>query len=85
MARSLIQERMSIDRQRLAGWLMTVGGSIGVALGLVTMLTNHTNWAGIAFVVWVPIGVAQLVRARKRRVSFENEHGYEAGRQKPIT
>jgi hypothetical protein len=76
---------MSIDRQRLAGLIMTIGGSIGMAIGVVALLADVRLWGGFIFAIWIPIGIGQLIRAKKRRVLFESEHGLGAGRQKSIT
>lgn len=64
---------------------MTVGGSIGMAIGVVTLLTEFRYWPAVVFAVWIPIGIGQLIKARQRRIAFESEHGPNAGRQNPIT
>lgn len=81
---SLIQQRMEIDRARIAAVWMTVAG----ALFLFSSIAQLASSTGSPFLPWylgvialpaVVIGVAQIVRARARMARFEAQHGEGAG------
>jgi hypothetical protein len=85
MAPGLIQQRMAIDRQRLAAVAALVVGGIGAALSLVMVGLGNGQWTAwfqmVLWVSWIVAGGATLVKYRRRIREFEGEHGVGAGRQ----
>jgi hypothetical protein len=83
---SLIQQRMEIDRARIAAVWMTVTG----VFFLIGSVAQFAASAGSSFAPWylgvialpaIVIGVVQIVRARARMARFEEQHGAGAGRR----
>lgn len=85
MERSLIQQRMSIDRERLAGIFSLILGCLGFLGGAVIFSWGERGlglWFQLAmWLRWVAVGVTMLVRSRRRMRDFEAEHGVGAGTQ----
>ena len=83
--RSLTQERIAIDRERVIGQIITGVCLAAIALGLVLVVGGRAEiMPGLGFVMLLPIGVVRLVRSRIRRLKFEATHGPDAGRQRPV-
>lgn len=84
---SLIQQRMSIDRQRIWGLWLLVDGALMAAGGIGLVITQR-SWSGALYIVLFTVvavrGAIRLVSARRRRLAFESEHGNAAGKQDPV-
>lgn len=85
---SLIQQRLVIDRQRTLGLVIVVGAGLALGFSILTLLDHPDNvfrWFGVVlFAVWLVFGIYRLLRAVGRQRGFEEQHGRDAGRQKPV-
>lgn len=85
MERSLIQQRMSIERERLAGIFSLILGCLGTCLVTVVFILGERGdvlWIQlVVWLGWVAVGVMMLVWSRRRMSGFEAEHGAGAGKQ----
>ncbi len=90
VTKSLIQQRISLERARLVAVLTVVGGSLLVVASGVSVVWRSSSpsiwqwWPVIFWCAFVCVGVVRLVRVRRRRLAFESEHGRDAGKQKPV-
>ncbi|KQO10348.1 hypothetical protein ASF06_09270 [Agreia sp. Leaf244] len=85
---SLIQQRMRINRSRNSGLLFLAAGVLFPALEVILFIVNPSRplrlYAIFPAVLFVTIGITQLVLAANERRRFENEFGREAGKQQPV-
>ena len=86
MGRSVIQERIAIDRQRVVGIVLVCLGVLGTGLGVWSSVAGGPGVpvSAVVFAAWVVGGVVALRRSRQRRLALEREHGAGAGVQKPV-
>ena len=86
MGRSVIQERIAIDRQRVVGIVLVCLGVLGTGLGLWSSVAGGPGVpvSAVVFAAWVVGGVVALRRSRQRRLALEREHGPGAGVQRPV-
>lgn len=87
--RSLIQQRIAISRRRTIGLVIVVVAALFLGVEAVLLLTGPPDGAfrwftSVVMVGWLAGGISQLVVARRRRKSFEAEHGPDAGMQRPV-
>lgn len=83
---SLIQQRMSIDRQRTQGWVLFGFGAVLGALSLIEIAIDHDvswfRWAGLVVMAGLALsGLRMRHQSERRRAAFEAEHGANAGKQ----
>ncbi|GLK18131.1 hypothetical protein [Herbiconiux flava] len=86
MGRSVIQQRISIDRQRVVGIVLLCLGVLGTGLGVWSSIARGPGVpiSAVVFAAWVVAGVVALTRSRRRRIALEREHGPGAGVQRPV-
>ncbi|NQX34287.1 hypothetical protein [Herbiconiux sp. VKM Ac-2851] len=86
MGRSVIQQRISIDRQRVVGIVLLCLGVLGTGLGVWSSIAGGPGVpiSAVVSAAWVVAGVVALTRSRRRRIALEQEHGAGAGVQKPV-
>lgn len=86
--KSLIQQRIAIDRTRVFGIVGISVGATGFVLMSVFALVEALPWSSwIPVFIWLVIvggGVDNLRKARRRLRAFEAEHGAGAGEQTPL-
>lgn len=84
---TLIQQRMSPDRQRIQARWMLLWGYALVYFG-VTLYWTASSWFTVLYflfaLVVVTLGIIRVRAARRDRIAFETEHGPHAGKQDPV-
>ena len=85
---SLIQQRMRLDRSRNTGLLFLAGGVLFPALEVILFIINQDRPLRLSVifptVLFVTIGITQLVLATNERRRFESEFGRDAGKQQVV-
>lgn len=85
---SLIQQRMRINRSRNSGLQFLAASALFPALEVILVSINPDRPLRLSAifptVLFVTIGITQLVLAAKERKRFENEFGREAGKQQAV-
>lgn len=90
VAKSLIQQRIALDRARIIALLMTFGGVLLLLASGASIAWSSTGiaffqwWVLVGWCVFTAVGAVRLVRVRRRRSEFEAEHGRDAGKQRPL-
>jgi cytochrome c oxidase assembly factor CtaG len=86
--KSLIQQRLALNRDRMASIVTSSFGGIFMLLGIAQLAIggNSTiSWFQIVLgLVALVIGTVTGVRVRRKIRSFEREHGATAGKQTPL-
>lgn len=88
---SLIQERMSLDRRSIGARLVTFAAALFAVVGVVTALadpraaTVASFGLTVCFTVTAFTGSFRWRRARQEITLFEERHGAQAGRRKPVS
>jgi hypothetical protein len=87
MARSLTQQRIAIDRQRVIGIVLITLGTAGTVLGICSAIAGSSGLpiSAVSLLLWIPVGIATVARARRRRIRFEATHGASAGKRDAVT
>jgi hypothetical protein len=83
--KSLVQQRLMLNRDRMASIVTSIFGGIFMLLGIAQLTIGGNlilSWFqfGLGFVALV-FGIVTGVRVRRRIQSFEREHGATAGKQ----
>ncbi|PPF65037.1 hypothetical protein C5E11_02980 [Clavibacter michiganensis] len=85
---SLIQQRMRLDRSRNTGLQFLAAGALFLALEVILFIINPSRpprlFGIFPAVMFMTIGITQMVLASGERRRFENEFGRDAGKQQPV-
>lgn len=89
VTKSLIQQRIALDRARLIAIVMLCGGlllMVGSGVQLIVGLTDSSfRWLPLIFwTAFVIVAIVRLRRVRRDRLLFESEHGADAGKQRSV-
>ncbi|TAJ47283.1 MAG: hypothetical protein EPO52_12335 [Herbiconiux sp.] len=87
--RSLIQQRIALGRRRTIGLVIVVASAVllGVEVALIVIDSSDSafRWfTAVMMLVWLAVGISQVVVAERRRRRFEAERGRDAGKQEPV-
>lgn len=85
---------MKLERARNSGWLLVFIGAIYIVVATIFGLQSGSRgeWAvvvaigvGVVAVCLIVFGVTRIVAGRAALRRFEDEHGVDAGKQRPVT
>lgn len=90
----LATERMKLERARNSGWLFVVIGALNIAgaVNFGLQSASRGEWAvvvaiavGVVAVCLIVFGITRIVAGQAALRRFEDEHGVDAGKQRPVT
>jgi hypothetical protein len=89
VAKSLIQQRIALDRARLVAVVMLCGGILlvvgsGVQLSVGLMDSSFRWLSPVFWAVFVIVAMVRLRRVRRDWLLLESEHGSDAGKQRSV-
>ena len=88
---SLIQERMSLDRRLIGARVVTFAAALFAVVGVFTAFadpraaTVGSLGLTVCFTITAITGSFRWRRARQEIALFEDRHGAQAGRRKPVS